>query len=156
MINSAIPSQLGKLLSRNGQASTEETEAEFTSTKAPQKPAAKRYTREEKLRILRLVDACTQRGQVAAILRREGIYYATLHSFIAQRRQGRLDPPHKKAASAAKRPPNTLSEENAKLQRQNQRLTKKLEQAEILLDLQKKVSQLLGLTLLENQDSPRL
>jgi transposase-like protein len=154
MINPAIPSQLGKLLARNGHASTEQTEATLTSTQAPQKPAAKRYSREEKLRILRLVDACTQRGQVAAILRREGIYYATLHSFMQQRRQGRLDPPAKKATSSAKRQANTLSEENALLQRQNQRLTKKLEQAEILLDLQKKVSQLLGITLLEIPDSP--
>jgi hypothetical protein len=72
---------------------------------------------------------------------------------MEQRRQGRLDPPAKKATSSAKRQSNTLSEENAQLQRQNQRLTKKLEQAEILLDLQKKVSQLLGITLLETPDS---
>ena len=55
------------------------------------KPVRRRYSREEKLRILRLVDTCAERGQVAAILRREGIYYSTLNDFRKQQQQGRLE-----------------------------------------------------------------
>src|SRR5882724_13475049 len=40
-----------------------------------------RYSRDEKLRILRLADACKERGQLGALLRREGIYYSTLRDF---------------------------------------------------------------------------
>jgi transposase len=56
------------------------------------KPVRHRYTRQEKVRILRLVDACKERGQVAALLRREGIYYSTLQDFRKQQQQGRLEP----------------------------------------------------------------
>src|ERR1700721_178079 len=55
------------------------------------KAARRRYPLEEKRRILRLVDACTQHGQVGAILRREGIYYSTLRVFMQQREKGLLD-----------------------------------------------------------------
>jgi len=53
------------------------------------KPVRRRYSREEKLRILRLADTCTERGQVAAILCREGIYSSTLNDFRKQQ-QGAL------------------------------------------------------------------
>src|SRR5580704_2148965 len=52
----------------------------------------RRYTREDKLRILRLADACKERGQLGALLRREGLYHSTLRDFQEQRANGRLEP----------------------------------------------------------------
>ena len=107
------------------------------------KPIRRRYTREEKLRILRLVDACTQRRQVAAILRREGIYYSTLNDFRKQQQEGRLEPRNRPSKPQKRDDQNELT----RLRRENARLQRKLEQAELIIDVQKKVSQLLGITL---------
>jgi transposase len=107
------------------------------------KPIRRRYSREEKLRILRLVDACKERGQVAAILRREGIYSSTLNDFRKQQQEGRLEPD---TARSKPHKPNDLNE-IVRLRRENARLQRKLEQAQLIIDVQKKVSQLLGITL---------
>jgi transposase len=107
------------------------------------KPIRRRYTREDKLRILRLVDACKQRGQVAAILRREGIYSSTLNDFRKQQQQGRLEPGTSRSKPHTSDAPNEI----ARLRRENARLQRKLEQAQLIIDVQKKVSQLLGITL---------
>src|SRR5690242_5644720 len=87
------------------------------------KPIRRRYSKAEKLRILRLVDACTQRGQVAAILRREGIYYSTLQDFRKQQQQGRLEPPNPRPKPQKRDEQNEL----ARLRRENARLQGKLE-----------------------------
>lgn len=107
------------------------------------KPVRRRYTREDKLRILRLVDACKERGQVAAILRREGIYSSTLNDFRKQQQEGRLK------AGASRPKPHKPDDPNeiARLRRENAHLQRKLEQAQLIIDVQKKVSQLLGITL---------
>jgi transposase-like protein len=107
------------------------------------KPIRRRYSRDEKLRILRLVDACKERGQVAAILRREGIYSSTLNDFRKQQQEGRLEP------DTSRSKPHKPDDHNemARLRRENARLQRKLEQAELIIDVQKKVSQLLGITL---------
>ena len=107
------------------------------------KPLRRRYTREDKLRILRLVDACKERGQVAAILRREGIYSSTLNDFRKQQHQGRLEPGTSRSKLHKPDDPNEIT----RLRRENARLQRKLEQAELIIDVQKKVSQLLGITL---------
>src|SRR5689334_10624064 len=56
------------------------------------KATRRRYSKAEKLRILRLADACTERGQLGALLRREGIYHSTLRDFQQQRANGHLEP----------------------------------------------------------------
>jgi transposase len=114
------------------------------------KPVRRRYSREEKLRILRLVDTCAERGQVAAILRREGLYYSTLNDFRKQQQQGRLE------TKTERIKPHHHDNENelARLRRENARLQHQLEKAELIIDVQKKVSQLLGLTLATQRDAP--
>ena len=81
------------------------------------KPVRRRCSREEKLRILRLVDTCTERGQVAAILRREGIY-STLNDFRKQQQQGRLATKTERAKHDSYDNENEL----ARLRRENVRL----------------------------------
>ena len=147
-------SSLGALLAKNGDArytrqAPPETNAggDTDAAARPPKAARRRYSAEFKRRILRLADACTERGQIGEILRREGLYYSTLNLFQQQRQQGLLDDARKARPGQSEKA--TLKAENERLQRENARLQKKLSQADILLDLQKKVCQLLEIPLWE-------
>jgi len=109
-------------------------------------PKAKRrqFTAQYKLRIVREADACTEPGQIGSLLRREGLYSSYLSKWRQQREEGQLQ-----ALSSKKRgrkPEDPSIEELAQLQRENERLRARLEQAEIIIDVQKKLSKLLGLT----------
>jgi transposase len=108
-------------------------------------PKAKRrqFSAEYKLHILEEVERCTERGQVGALLRREGLYSSHLSKWRQQRAEGQLQAlsPHKRGRKAAE----VGVEELARLQRENERLRARLEQAELIIDVQKKLSRLLGL-----------
>jgi transposase len=111
------------------------------------KPTAlrRRFGAKEKLRILEEVDACTEPGEIGALVRREGIYSSYLSRWRRARDRGQLD-----GLSAKKRGPKRtldqeLAEENATLRRENERLRARLEQAETIIEVQKKLSQMLGL-----------
>jgi hypothetical protein len=77
------------------------------------------------------------------LLRREGLYYSHLATWRRQRKQGELD-----ALTPKKRGPKTvvspLVKENRELLAANARLTKKLKNAELIIEVQKKVAALLG------------
>lgn len=104
----------------------------------PERAQHRRFSAEEKLRILAEIDKAP-RGQTAAILRREGIYSSLLAAWREQRKEGSL------AGLAKKRGPKTdpLVAENAKLRRQVAKLRKDLDDARLVIDVQKKVSRLL-------------
>jgi transposase len=96
-----------------------------------------------KLRILEEVDRCTERGQIGALLRREGLYSSHLSTWRRQRAAGQLQ-----ALSPQKRGRKVQevgAEALGRLQRENERLRARLEQAEMIIDVQKKLSRLLGL-----------
>ena len=109
-------------------------------------PRAKRrrFSAEYKQRILEEAEGCTQRGQIVALLRREGLYSSHLSKWRRQRSLGQLEglSPKKRG----RKPQDPAVEEMARLQRENERLRARLEQAEMIIDVQKKLSQLLGLT----------
>jgi transposase-like protein len=111
------------------------------------KPTRRRFTAEYKLRILTLADACTEAGSLGALLRREGLYASNLNTWRHQRERGVLSAltPKKRGRKELVRDP--LVAENEKLRRENERITKRLRQAEIIIDVQKKVSQILGIPL---------
>ncbi len=104
----------------------------------------RQFTAAYKVRILREADGCAP-GQLGALLRREGLYSSQLQTWRQQREHGLL------AALAPQRrgrPAVHPSEvELARLQQENARLTQQLAAAEAVIDIQKKVSALLGLTL---------
>jgi transposase len=111
------------------------------------KPSKRRsFSAAEKLRILREAAACTERGGVAALLRREGIYSSHLHAWRAQ-----LALHGTEALGGRKRgrPPKYDAKDRriAELEKRAARLEAKLSLAEKLLDLQKKVSVILGIDL---------
>jgi len=110
-------------------------------------PKAKRrqFTAEYKLRIVREADAGTEPGQIGSLLRREGLYSSYLSTWRRQREEGQLQALSSKKRGRKGQDPS--AEELAQLQRENGRLRARLEQAEIIIDVQKKLSKLLGLTM---------
>ena len=104
----------------------------------PDKAVRRRFTAEYKLRILTLADACTEPGSLGALLRREGLYASNLNTWRHQRERGVLSAltPKKRGRKESVRDP--LVAENEKLRRENERITKRLRQAEIIIDVQKK------------------
>ena len=116
-------------------------------------PRAKRrrFSAEYKLRILEEVEACSERGQIGSLLRREGLYSSHLTTWRRQRAQRQLEAlsPQKRGRKSSG--DKALTQELDALKRENQRLQSRLQQAETIIEVQKKLSGLLGLTLNENQ-----
>lgn len=111
----------------------------------PEKPVRRKFSAEYKLRILEEADKLEGTGGIGALLRREGLYSSHLATWRRNRTEGTLG-----ALSPKKRGPkpekNPLADQVARLERENERLKKKLAQAETIIDVQKKVSGLLGMT----------
>ena len=121
--------------------------AAIPNPEVPDKAARRRFTAEYKMRILNESDACTDSGSLGALLRLEGLYASNLTTWRHQRERGILSglTPKKRGRKEAVRDP--LFAENEKLRKENERLTNRLRQAEIIIDVQKKVSQILGIPL---------
>ena len=109
-------------------------------TEVPSKPERRRFTAEYKRRVLEEVDACQKRGEVGALLRREGLYSSHLANWRRARDSGLA--PKKRGPTA--REPNPLAKRVAELEREAARWKARAEQAEGLVALQKKVAELLG------------
>ena len=107
----------------------------------------RRFTAEYKLRVLREADGCTEPGQLGALLRREGLYSSHLTAWRQQRDQGTLAGLAPKQRGRKASPDAPLVAENERLKRENQRLTAKLRQAETIIEVQKKLSEILGIPL---------
>lgn len=118
----------------------------------PAKAARRRFTAEYKLRILTLADACTEPGSLGALLRQEGLYSTNLATWRRQRDEGTLSAlmPKKRGRKEKGRDPLRL--ENTKLRKENERLTMRLRHAELIIDVQKKVSQMLGVPLTPTEE----
>jgi transposase-like protein len=105
------------------------------------KAERRRFSAEYKLRILVEADACSERGQIGALLRREGLYSSHLDKWRKQRAGGALE-----ALGGQKRgrKPEPQAAEMARLQCENEQLRSRLQRAEHIIDVQKKLAQLLG------------
>lgn len=114
-------------------------------------PSRRRFTAAYKLRILQEADSCTAPGQLGALLRREGLYSSHLVSWRRQREAGALAA---LGQHRGRKPADRDAIELARLRQENTRLTRRLEVAETVIAIQKKVSSLLGITL-EPDERPR-
>jgi transposase-like protein len=121
---------------------------------APERPVAQRtLTTEYKLRILNEIEVARSSGHwgsVAAILRREGLQRSQLSKWERQRDQALQ--PQKRGRKKTRGPE---SDELARLQRENARLQERLAKAETIIDVQKKLSALLGVALPETSDGEK-
>ena len=116
-------------------------------------PRAKRryFSAEEKLRILEEADAC-EHGEIGTLVRREGIYTSYLSRWRRERKRGELEGLSSKKRGLESEADKSLAEENERLRRENKRLKERLAQAETIIEVQKKVSQLLGLAPTETEN----
>jgi transposase len=120
--------------------------AENVSTEVNVAPRSKRYTVAFKRRLIEEADRCQAPGELGALLRREGIFSSTLSDFRKQQARGDLD--DKSTATAPKEVVSPqVVKELAASQREVRRLKRELDCATALLDLQKKVSEILGLAM---------
>ena len=107
------------------------------------KPKRRRFTAAYKARIVEEASTCTEPGQIGALLRREGLYFSALNLWRKQYQSGALKG-LKDNKRGRKQVNDPRDKELERLRRDNQRLTQKLEQAELIIDIQKKVSAILG------------
>ena len=102
-----------------------------------QKAARRRFTSEYKRGIAMEADNCRQPGEIGALLRREGLYSSVLARWRRQLREESLSSSEK--SNSKPRP----AQELARLKRENERLKEKLRQAELIIEVQKKVSEMM-------------
>lgn len=108
------------------------------------KPKRRRFTAEYRLKILREADACKAPGELGALLRREGLYSSLLSTWRRQREEGALV-----ALRGRKRGPKPKAVDPRVKEQEKQiaRLQRKLKQAEMIIEVQKKVHEILGIPL---------
>jgi len=109
----------------------------------------RRFGAAYKLRIVEETDACTEPGEIGALLRREGLYSSHLGKWRRARDQGQLEALAPKRRGPKPDPDRPLARRVVQLERENARLSKSLEVAETIIEVQGNVSRLLGLTMPE-------
>jgi transposase-like protein len=110
-----------------------------------QKQLRRKFTAQYKLRILEEADGCTEPGQIGALLRREGLYSSNLTTWRRQREQGQLQGLNPKKRGRKRKPKNPLADRVAQLEKNNRRLEQELKQARTIIEVQKKISDILGI-----------
>lgn len=120
-----------------------------------EKPVRRKFTAAYKLQIVEAAEGFTEQGQIGALLRREGLYSSQLSTWRNQREQGQLQALSDNKRGRKATVPQPVQKELEQLRRENQRLRHKMQQAELIIDIQKKASQLLGISLEPvNHDEP--
>ena len=113
----------------------------------------RRFSAAEKLRVLREADRCTKPGELSALLRREGLYSSHLSTWRAARQRGELAGLTPRARGPKAKPVDPRDKKIAELERETRRLQARLERAEGLIAVQKKVAQLLGIPLANDENT---
>jgi transposase-like protein len=115
------------------------------SPEVPEKPVRRRFDAAYKQRILEEADRCSQSGELGQLLRREGLYSSLLSTWRRQRDEGMLAGLSPKRRGRKAKRKDTVALENERLRRENEQLTHRLKQAETIIEVQKKVSEMLGI-----------
>ncbi len=110
----------------------------------PAKVERRRFPPAYRLRILKEVDACKRPGEVGALLRREGLYSSLLTNWRRQREAGALQAMRGRRRGPTPRPVDPRVKQ---LEAENRRLQRKLQRAETIITLQKKVAEILRIPL---------
>jgi transposase-like protein len=116
-------------------------------TEVSDKAKRRRFSAKYKLRVLREAAACTKPGEVGALLRREGLYSSHLTSWRKQAERGELAGLTPRKRGPKPKPVDPRDKRIAQLERENRKLNRRAERAEALVEVQKKLSELLGIAL---------
>lgn len=130
---------------RRGGGSTPALAPVATDPEVSSKRIRRSFSAAFKRRILQEADKCKS-GELGALLRREGLYYSNITKWRQQRDSGELSGLGPKQRGRKPNPDKPLIKENERLRRENMRLEKRLRQAETIIDVQKKLCDVLGLT----------
>ena len=103
----------------------------------PEKTVRRKFTAAYKSSILKEAELCTQTRQLGALLRREGLYYSNIAKWRRQAEKGLI--PKKRGPQK----PDPNIRRIAELEKDNARLAHKLKKAELIIEVQKKVAELL-------------
>ena len=115
------------------------TTSALPDPEVPAQATRRRLTAEYKLRILKEADACTEPGSQGALLRREGLYASSLNVWRRQRDRGVTSGLSSQKRGRKETVRNLLLAENENLRKENEQLSSRLRQAEIIIDVQKKI-----------------
>ena len=142
-----------ELSSLAGEESKERRPLRAVDPEVLEKPKRRRFSAEYKLRILQEAERCEESGQLSALLRREGLYSSNLTTWRRQFKRGALSGlAPKKRGRRAKSIDDPRDRRIRELERENERLSRRLAQAETIIEFQKKASDLLGISLLGDED----
>jgi transposase len=130
------------------------SEAGRPETEVSSKATRRRFSAEYKRRILREIEKSTEKGAQGAILRREGLYSSHITKWREQSESGKLAGLSPKRRGPKRKVVDERDKRIAELEREVRKLTFKAERAEALVELQKRVSKLMGITL-PNQDEEK-
>ncbi len=117
-------------------------------TEVKARRSRRRFSAEYKLKVLAEIEGCEQ-GRIGVVLRREGLYWSNIEAWRRQQKYGLSSKKRGRKPDENK----ALKDELAKLQRKSARLEKQLRQAECIIEIQKKVSSMLGLPPIEDEIS---
>jgi transposase-like protein len=112
----------------------------------PDRARRRKFTAEFKLGILRAADACREPGEIGALLRKNGLYSSHLSTWRQEREQAAAVALERKRGPRGK-VKDARQAEMDDLRRENEDLRRRLAQATAIIEVQKKVSEILGVTL---------
>ena len=138
------PEAEGARRATGASGSTATSRATTPDPEVPAKAQRRRFPAEYRLRVLKQADACKKPGELGALLRREGLYSSLLTNWRRQREQGGLREMRERRRGPTVRPVDPRVKQ---LETENRRLERKLQRAETIITLQKKVAEILGIPL---------
>lgn len=115
-----------------------------------EKKPRRKFTTAYKLRILEEFDACVNQGEKGALLRREGLYHSNICTWSRQREEGQLQGLSPKRRGRKPKKVNPLATKVDQLERENRKLVEQLRKAEIIINVQKKISEIMNIPQPEN------
>jgi transposase len=132
---------------------TTNTEHSTAPTEVNAKTTRRRFSAKYKKRILDEAVASKARGELGALLRREGLYSSHLAKWRQQEKRGALAGLAPKKRGPVPRPVGPRDKQLADTERALRKMTRRAERAEALVELQKKVSELMGIALIPDEQS---
>ena len=112
----------------------------------PQK-ISRKFSNAQKLRIITAAEACEKKGEIGALLRKEGIYASYLQKWRGQKALGLFDPKQQKAKQELKNEVSQMNKKILSLEKEKAALEKKLRQAQAVISVQKKISEIMNISM---------
>lgn len=120
---------------------------EYPTPEVRERPERRQFTAAYKLSVLQKLDGCKEPGSVGQVLRREGLYSSLVSTWRVQRQMGALTGLAPQKRGRKPEPVNPLAAKYAALERKNRSLERKLKRTEMLVEIQKKIADLFGISL---------